>query len=60
MKKLIASFVLISMMAIGIPKMVNAGEGPCATIIICNHFVTVCQGEDVTDWVSLLCGNIED
>lgn len=37
------------------PKQVKAESDPCATIILCGEYVTVCQGDDITPWVKLLC-----
>jgi len=55
MKKILSIIAVLFVMAAVIPKVANAADIPCVTIIMCDQYVVVCQGEDATAWVSILC-----
>ncbi len=60
MNKLVASILFLSFLSIGIPKITKAAAEPYATVILCDTYVTVCNDEDITDWVALLCNKNEN
>lgn len=55
MKKLLASIALTCVTMMAIPDIAIAENDDCVTIILCDNYVTVCKGDDITDWVSILC-----
>ncbi|MGE4540586.1 MAG: hypothetical protein AB7D35_04930 [Bacteroidales bacterium] len=60
MKKLVASILFLSFLSIGIPKITKAAAEPCATVILCDTYITVCNAEDITDWIAILCNKNEN
>lgn len=61
MKKVILGITFIGLLAFVLPAQVNAADYPCQTAVIrcgCDgttHLVIVCQDEDITVWMELLC-----
>lgn len=60
MKKLIASFVLLSIISIGVPKIADAAEGPCYVHNMCGHYVVICDAYDYVVWDEIYCGISEE
>lgn len=60
MKKLLSIIALLFVMAAVVPKVANAVGTPCITVIMCDQYVMVCPGDDITPWISILCDDETD
>ena len=59
MKKLFAILAVITAMFF-MPKIADAAEDPCWVDIVCDNYVTICDGIDYNFWNFYYCGPIDD
>ncbi len=59
MKKILSIIAVLFVMAAVVPKVAKANT-PCQTVIMCGHYVLICDAYDYVIWDEIYCGLDED